>query len=96
CGMKISRTFVALIFAALILFAGAFYSAKTAQQIKDDEDIKCREELRSKVETQCVSRFFYSTTPEFNINYADYTAIGLFILAISTSMAAIWVRKFDD
>jgi len=93
--MKISRTFLVLIFAVLILFAGANYSAKTAQQIRNDEDIKCREQIKGHIETPCISRFFYSTVPEIDRNFADYIAIGLFILAMSTTVAAIWIKKHD-
>ena len=30
------------------------------------------------------------------MNYWDYASIGFFVLAVSASIVAIWVRKFDD
>lgn len=94
--MRISRTFLALLFTALILFAAAFYSGKIAQQIRNDEEVTRQEEVRKLSETTKEVQFWVSETGEDNRNFADYTAVGLFILSISTILAAIWIKKFDD
>lgn len=89
--MKISRTFITLIFTGLILFAATFYSSSIAQQIRNDEEIKRQLEITDK------PQFWASHSyEEDDRNFADYTAAGLFILAMSTSVAAILIRKFDD
>lgn len=92
--MKISRTFLSLIFAALILFAGTFYSAKIGQQITDNEEAECLEKIKRQVETQDCFKFAFSER-DIDKNFADYIAIGLFILAMSTTLAAIWTKKID-
>lgn len=89
--MKISRTFFALIYVALMFLAGALYSARLGQQIRDDEKTKCLQGI----ETQGCFAISFSHQ-EVENNSADYIAFGLFILAISTIVAAILTRKLSD
>ncbi len=93
--MKTSRIFLALIFTALILFAGAFYSIKVAQKLKNDEDIRHKEELKRKSE---YPQLWVSHSNESDGNYIDYIVIaaGLFIFATSTTVAAFWIKKSAD
>jgi hypothetical protein len=93
--MKISRTFIILIITALILFAGALYSAKTAQKLKNDEAIRHKEEIKRKSE---YPQLWVSHGDVADGNYIDYIVIaaGLFILATSTTVAAVWIKKAEN
>jgi hypothetical protein len=93
--MKISRTFLVLIFTALMLFAGAYYSGRLAQQIRNDEEIKRIEKSKKQSEVTGQVQFWISDTGEDDRNYADYIATSLFILALSTILAAVWIKKSD-
>ena len=93
--MKISRTFLALVFTALMLFAGAYYSSRTAQRIRNDEETKRREESEKRSEVMGQVQFWVSDTDENDRNYADNITTGLFILALSTALAAVWIKKSD-
>jgi hypothetical protein len=93
--MKISRTFLTLVFTALIIFAAAFYSSKIAEQIRNDNEIKRKEELGKQSETAGQIQFWVSDSGEDDRNCADYTATGLFVFALSTILAATWIKKYD-
>ena len=94
--MKISRTSLILIYAAVILFAGAFYSAELGHQIRNDEEIKRKAKARMQSEEVGKLQFGFSDNYEDNTNFADNIATGLFMLAASTALAAIWTRKLND
>lgn len=95
--MKISQTSINLLIVAVILVAFAISFEKSSSKINNEAEIK--HELRKKEKEQkqlekgeAFPQIFYdSYEPE--MNYADFFAIGCWILTFSSILAALKLRN---
>lgn len=83
--MRISRIFIKLFVLAVILWSAMFYAGVLSRNYEIEKD---------KIERDNGGFGIYHAVED--LNYWDYTQLGLFILAGSSTVAAIWLRKFDE
>ena len=83
--MKISRTSIILFILATIFWSATIYAGISSRNYEIEKERIEREK----------GGFIIYHSPE-EANYWDYAKIGLFILAGSSTVAAIWLRKFDS
>ncbi|MCY7346106.1 MAG: hypothetical protein LH614_07770 [Pyrinomonadaceae bacterium] len=83
--MKISRTSVKMIILALVFYLAWYYAVTSSRQYRIEKERETKEKYG----------FIVSHGSE-ELNHWDYAVISFMVLAMSSTIVAFWVRKFDS
>ncbi|MDQ3713686.1 MAG: hypothetical protein M3388_15900 [Acidobacteriota bacterium] len=83
--MKISRISIKMLILALVFYLAWYYAGISSRKYEVEKEQEAREKYG-----------YIILHGQEELNYWDYTGIGFMILAISSTVVAVWVKKFDD
>jgi len=82
--MKISRISIKMLILALMFYLAWYYAGISSRKYEIEKEREVREKYG-----------FIILHSQEELNYWDYAGIGFMVLAMSSTVVAVWVRKFD-
>ncbi len=77
-----------MIILALVFYLAWYYAGISSRKYEIERE--------RKYEVEWEKYGFTILHGQEELNYWDYAGIGFMVLAISSTVVAVWVRKFDD
>ena len=83
--MRISSISIKMIILALVFYLACYYASISSERYRTEKEQQVTEK----------SVISFTHIDEVKLNHWDYAVIAFLVLGISSTVAAIWVRKFD-